>query len=205
MNGAAAVKTTSPVLNLDASPDLKTDGHSDDEDVKMSEDEDETPTPPTPSAGMNGDGLKRKREEDDEVDVKTDSDASKSPAKRVKSNSPLPPPPPPPEPPVDSPPMQSDGWSPADVAKALHADTSFADKSMADVLAEAQQDSGDGDDLTGVSLQDANDSFVNVIKDARESPHLNDIGEHDPLSPSRLQNGHSPRLKAKYNDIKAES
>ncbi len=200
----ATIEATSPVLNLDASPDVKREGQSDDEDVKMSEDEDEKPTPPSPSPGMNGDGLKRKREEDDEEDLKADSDISKSPAKRMKSESP-PPPPPPPEPPVDTPPMQSEDASPAEFANHLHADTSFAEKSMADVLAEAQQDSGDGDEGADTSMHDANDSFANIVKVAKDSPHLSDIMEHGPPSPSQMQNGHSPRLKAERKETKAES
>jgi SRI (Set2 Rpb1 interacting) domain len=203
-NGTATVEATSPALNLDASPDVKTEGRSDDDDVKMSDDEDEKQTPPTPPAAMNGEGLKRKRDEDDEDDIKADGEISKSPAKRMRSESP-PPPPPPPAPPVDTPPMQCEDMSPAEIESALHADTSFAEKSMADVLAEAQQDSGDGDDGADTSMQDANDSFANTVNEARGSPHLNENVDHGLRSPSQIRNGHSPRLKAERPVIKAES
>jgi [histone H3]-lysine36 N-trimethyltransferase len=203
-NDAAAADATSPVLNLDASPDMKREGNSEDDDVKMSEDEEEKPTPPSPSIGTNGDGLKRKREEDDEEDLKAEIDITKSPAKRMKSESP-PPPPPPPGPPVDTPPMQSEDASPTETDEHLHADTSFAEKSMADVLAQAQQDSCDGDDGADVSMQDANHNFANGVKDAKDSLHFSDVVEHGLRSPSEQQNGHSPRLKAKPREIKAES
>lgn len=201
-NGTAVVEASSPVLNLDASPDMKKEGNSDDDDVKMSDDEDEKPSPPTPSAGMNGDGLKRKRDQDDEEDIKADVDITQSPAKRMKSESP-PPPPPPPEPPVDTPPMQSEDASPSDTENHLHADTSFAEKSMADVLAEAQQDSCD--DAADTSMEDANDNFTNVTTDAKDILHLSDIVRPGLGSPSQLQSAHSPRLKAEYTEIKAES
>lgn len=203
-NGTTVVKERSPVLNLDASPDIKGEGESDEEDVKMSEDEDEKPTPPTPSAGTNGDGLKRKREEDDEEDVKADSDMSKSPVKRIKSESP-PPPPPPPQPPAESPPTQSEDASPPETTNHLYADTSFAEKSMADVLAEAQQDPGDGDDGAEISMQEANDTFANPSKENKDSPHLSDTIEHGPRSPPQLQNGHLPQLKAEQSDVEARS
>jgi SRI (Set2 Rpb1 interacting) domain len=247
-NGATVTANTSPVRNLDASPDSKKEGHSDDEDVRMSEDENETPTPPTPSAGINGDGLKRKRDEDDEEQVEADSDVSKSPAKRMKSESPLPPPPPPPPsepavespsmpyegtsaagmngdglkrkrdeneeeqvevdsdvsrspakrmksesppppppppgPPADTPPAQSEELSPSEIENSLHADTSFAEKSMADVLAEAQQDSGDGDDAADVSMEDANDSFVKIVTNGKGPLQLGDIEDVKPPSSS---------------------
>jgi [histone H3]-lysine36 N-trimethyltransferase len=243
-NGAAVPATTSPVQNLDASPDSKEEGHSDDEDVRISEVENETPTPPTPSAGMNGDGLKRKRDEDDEdqVDVESEvskspakrmksasppppppppppeppvdsppmgyegtsaagmdgdglkrkrgrddeeeieieSNASKSPAKRMKSESPPPPPPPPPGPPADTPPAQSEEVSPSEMENHLHADTSFAEKSMADVLAEAQQDSGDGDDPADVSMEDANESFGKIVANGKAPLQLGDIEDDKP-------------------------
>jgi hypothetical protein len=204
-SGTAAAELTSPILNLDASPDVKREGQSDDEDVKMSEDEDEKPSPPTPSAtGLNGDGLKRKREDDDEEDVKAESDVSKSPAKRIKSESP-PPPPPPPEPPADTPPIQSADVSPTELSNHLHADTSFADKSMADVLAEAQQDSCDCDDDADVSMQDANANFAANVKETKDSPPLSEVAEHGTRSPHQMQNGHSPRLKVEGSEIQAKS
>lgn len=200
-NHTATVEAASPVLNLDASPDVKKEEQSDDEDVQMSDDDDEKATPSFPPAGTNGDCLKRKREEADEDDVKIDSDMSKSPSKRMKSESP-PPPPPPPEPPVDTPPVQSENASPAEITNHLHADTSFAQKSMADVLAEAQQDPGDGDGEADTSMQDANESFANSVKDAKDPLHLNDIPEYGRQSPSPVQNGHSPRLRP---ELKAQS
>lgn len=204
-NGTAILEPASPVLNLDASPDIKGEGQSDDEDVKMSEHENEKPSPPTPSAnGSNGDGLKRKREDDDGEDVKADSDTTKSPAKRMRSASP-PPPPPPPEPPADTPPMQSADVSPVESSKHLHADTSFAERSMADVLAEAQHDSGDGDGDADLSVQDANANFANIVKEIKESPRHDDVVEYSARSPHPLQNGHSPRLKAGRTEIKTES
>jgi SRI (Set2 Rpb1 interacting) domain len=310
-NGSTVTAHTPPIRNLDASPDSKKEGHSDDEDVKLSEDEDETPTPPTPSArinsdgpkrkreeddgermnvesemsqspskriksesplppppppppsdpvvgspslrygdasaaGINGDGPKRKRDEDDEEEAEVDSDVSKSPAKRMKSESPLapppppppsepglespsmrykgslaagmngdslkrkrneaneeqvvvdsdvskspvkrmksespPPPPPPPGPPIDTPPTQAEEMSLNVVENHLHADTSFAEKSMADVLAEAQQDSGDGDDAADVSMEDANDSFVKIAANGTGPFQLGDIGNVKPPS-----------------------
>ena len=202
-NGIATVEATSPVLNLDASPDIKREGDSNDEDVKMSEDEDDEPTPPSPSANvLNGDGLKRKRDEDDEDDVKADSDISKSPAKRIKSESP---PPPPPEPPVDTPPMQSEDVSPVEMSNQLHADTSFAEKSMADVLAEAQQDSGDGGDHADVSMDDANANFVDHVKETTDSPESSEVIKHETYSSHQFPNGQSPRLKPERREIKAES
>jgi hypothetical protein len=194
-------------LNLDASPDFKQEDHSDDEDVKMSEDEEEKPSPPTPSANeCHGDKLKRKREEDDDEDVKMNNELSKSPAKRVKSESP-PPPPPPPAPPVDTPPMQSEEASPDDGPKHLHADTSFAGKSMADVLAEAQQDTGDADDDADTSMQDANATFSRHIEDSKEASPDRDGNniKNEPQSPAHMHNGHSPRLKAQPSVVKTES
>lgn len=108
---------------------------------------------------------------------------------------------------MDTPPIQFDDVSPAEMANHIHADTSFADKSMADVLAEAQQDPGDndGDDGADVSMQDANDSFGDIVKQVRDTPQLTDMVEHVPRSPSSMANGHSPRLKADFGIIKAES
>ncbi len=294
--GTVAEMTNSPVLNLDASPDIKREGNSDDDDVKMSEDEDEIPTSPTPSAGLNDIGLKRKREGGDEEEIKADIDLSKSPMKRMKSESPCPPtpppartvgipviqpghsspaetngdvskrkreaddnedrkvpadisrspakrtrsespptslvitngnshkrgrdedeeednrvnrdaskspakrlksesplpPPPPPGPPVDTPPMQSEDASPSETMDQLHADTSFADKSMADVLAEAQQDPGDGDDIGDLSMQDANDRWAGSLARERARLGIDDEGNLStgPSPPGSLP--HSP-------------
>ena len=160
---------TSPTQNLDASPDVdvKKENESDDEDVKMSEDEpdeDEKPTPASPSTDMqNGDTLKRKRSRSAGRHAKGEDDLTKSPLKKLNLDSPPPPPPPPPAPPMETPdgtPGQSEDASPAETR--LHADTSFKSKSMADVLAEAQQDTGDDAD---VSMEDPNTSFENGLKE----------------------------------------
>ena len=293
-------------MNLDASPDIKREGNSDDDDVKMSEDDNETPTPPTPSAGLNGSGLKRKRDGGDEEEIKADSDiskspvkrmksespcaqtpppaptmdtremqpghsspaetngyvskrkreddddeyckartaisrspakrirsdspptslvatngnshkrgrdedaeeenkahsdASKSPAKRSKSESPLPPPPPP-GPPVDTPPMQSEGASPSETTNQLHADTSFAEKTMADVLAEAQQDPGDGDDVGDLSLQDANDRWARSL--ARAGARVG-VDDEDDLSTGPSPPGSPPHSPIDYDNKVASS
>jgi hypothetical protein len=159
----------SPIQKLDNSPDrdVKREDESDDEDVKMSEDEpdeDEKPTPASPSMDMqNGDTLKRKRSRSEDRDVKDEDDLTKSPLKKLNLDSPPPPPPPPPAPPMETPdstPGQSEDASPAETS--LHADTSFKSKSMADVLAEAQQDTGEDAD---VSMEDANTTFENGLKE----------------------------------------
>ena len=158
----------SPKQNLDASPDVdvkKEDG-SDDEDIKMSEDEREEDVKPMPADlsidVQNGDSLKRKRSRSESRDVKDEDDLTKSPLKKLNLDSPPPPPPPPPAPPMETPdgtPGQSEGASPAEMS--LHADTSFKSKSMADVLAEAQQDTGDDADM---SIEDANTAFAKGLK-----------------------------------------
>lgn len=135
---------------LDASPDLKKEPDTDDDgDVKMSDDEedkfeeDSSPLDPGDN-GTNGDNLKRKRELDDREGMTEDGDGSQSPNKKVKSQTPPPPPPPP----------------PAEMSADASADTSpregifereegaFSHKTMADVLASAQQDTGDDADTT---------------------------------------------------------
>lgn len=174
-NGAGTSITTSvvasPAQNLDASPDMdfKKEDETDDEDVKMSEDEpdedDEKPTPASPSTGVHdGDTLKRKRPFSEDDYVKDEDSLTKSPLKKLNLDSPPPPPPPPPPgPPTETPngtPGQSEDASPADTS--LHADTSFKSKSMADVLAEAQQDSGEDVD---VSMQEANTTFEKGLQE----------------------------------------
>ncbi len=171
-NGVEASALTSivasPTQNLDASSDMdvKKEDETDDEDVKMSEDEpdeDEKPTPDSPSIAMHsGDTLKRKRASD-EGDINDEDDLTKSPLKKMNSDSPPPPPPPPPGPPIETPdgtPGQSEDASPAEPN--LHADTSFKSKSMADVLAEAQQDTGDDAD---VSMEEAHTTFEKGLKE----------------------------------------
>jgi [histone H3]-lysine36 N-trimethyltransferase len=159
----------SPTQKWDASPDMdvKKEDESDDEDVKMSEDEPEEAEKPASASSSpnipNGDTLKRKRSRSEDRDVKEEDDLTKSPLKKLNLDSPPPPPPPPPAPPIETPdgtPRQSEDASPAEVS--LHADTSFKSKSMADVLAEAQQDNGDEAD---VPMEDANTSFENGLKE----------------------------------------
>ena len=155
----------SPKQNLDASPevDVKNEDGSDDEDIKMSEDEREEDVEPMTTMDMqNGDSLKRKRSRSEGQDVKDEDDLTKSPLKKLNLDSPPPPPPPPPAPPMETPdgtPGQSEDASPAEMN--LHADTSFKSKSMADVLAEAQQDTGDDADM---SIDDANTAFAKGLK-----------------------------------------
>ena len=141
-------------MTLGASPDVKEEGDSDDEgDIRMSDDEDEkmdrgsSPASLTPLEA-NGDSLKRKRELDREADGGP-MEGSRTPTKRLKSHSP--PPPPPPPPPADVSGDASAATSPRDALE--HDDGAFASKTMADVLASAQQDTGDDADVT---LDDTN-------------------------------------------------
>lgn len=162
--------TTSPRQKVDASPavDVKKEDDSDDEDVKMSEDEpdeDEKPSFASPLTEMqSGETMKRKRSCSADRDTKDEDDLTKSPLKKLNLDSPPPPPPPPPPaPPMETPddtPGQSEDASPAGMG--LHADTSFKSKSMADVLAEAQQDPGDDAD---VSMEDTGTSGERGLKE----------------------------------------
>lgn len=148
------------------------------ENVKMSENEDDDPvvdniaTSPTSAqtpSEHNG-TLKRKRvapgtsntymaAEDD------DRETTGSPAKRLNVSMELdtpPPPPPPPAPPIETPPASTprEGDDDGDVdmhtpqlspigQTDIHADTNFKGRSMADVLAQAQQESED-EDVVGI-------------------------------------------------------
>lgn len=171
-NGAhASVKisiATSPTQRLDASPDMEVTEHAetDEEDVRMSEvepDEDEKATPDSPTLPVhNNDVLKRKRPASEDHEDKVEDELTKSPLKKLNLDSPTPPPPPPPPPmeTTNGTPGQSADASPEDTS--LHADTSFKSKSMADVLAEAQQDSGDDAD---VSMLEANTTFEKGLKE----------------------------------------
>ncbi|KAL9624020.1 MAG: hypothetical protein Q9160_001773 [Pyrenula sp. 1 TL-2023] len=139
-----------PTPNGMDSPDVKKEEESDEEDVKMSDDEDENEnigehksSPLTPT--LNGDSLKRKRGED-KLEIKQAPDGSESPSKKLKSHSPPPPPPPPPGPPVETP-TDSTHDSPMDMH--LNQDTRFKSKSMAVVLASAQQDCDEEDTPMG--------------------------------------------------------
>lgn len=124
----------------------------DEEDIKMSDIEDHIPMPPSPSESTKHDSLKRKRSTDLESLIKEEEDdLTKSPAKKMNLDlnaMSTPPPPPPPAPPADTP---SDHNSPEGIAEHnpenggehepdIHADTNFKSKSMADVLAQAQQE-----------------------------------------------------------------
>lgn len=126
----------------------------DEEDVKMSDIEDHIAMPPSPSESTKYDSLKRKRSTDLESLMKEEEDdLTKSPAKKMNLDfnaMSTPPPPPPPAPPADTP---SDHNSPEGITEHeheherdneqepnIHADTNFKGKSMADVLAQAQQE-----------------------------------------------------------------
>lgn len=158
-------------------------------------------SPPTYLATTNGNCHKRGRDEDAEEGNKAHSDASRSSAKRLKSESP-PPPPPPPGPPVDTPPMQSEGASPSETTNQFHADTSFAEKTMADVLAEAQQDPGDGDDVGDLSLQDTNDRGARSL--ARGGARV-DVDDEDGLSTEPSPPGFPPHSPIDYDNKVASS
>ena len=147
---------------------------NDDNDVRMSDGDYEKETPDTPCIppdNIEGDSLKRKRADNEPANEQVDGDIlaidSQSPAKRIKSQSP-PPPPPPPAPPSESAPMPVENDSlaaspPENGASQLHADTSFADKSMADVLAKAQQDCGTGEEYEAADDQSAGETqFGNI-------------------------------------------
>lgn len=170
---AATSSATPPTTTVDGSPDLevKKEDDSEDEDVKMSEDEpdEEKATPASPVPQMqNGDILKRKRSRSEDSNINDDDDLTKSPLKKLNLDSPPPPPPPPPAPPVDTPngtPGESEDASPAEIS--LYADTSFKSKSMADVLAEAQQDTGDDADM---SMEDANTALEKGLKENGRPP-----------------------------------
>lgn len=123
-----------------------------DEDVKMSDIEDHELMAPSPHESTKFDSLKRKRSADLDALIKEEEDdLTKSPAKKLNLDigaMPTPPPPPPPAPPADTP---SDHNSPEEIIEHghehngehepdIHADTNFKGKSMADVLAQAQQE-----------------------------------------------------------------
>jgi histone-lysine N-methyltransferase SETD2 len=166
----ATSATTSPRRTFDASPemDVQKEHGSDDDDVKMSEDEpdeDEQPGSASPLTEMrSGETLKRKRSRSLDRDPKEEDDLTKSPLKKLNLDSPPPPPPPPPPaPPVETPdgtPGQSEDASPAEMS--LGAGTSFTSKSMADVLAEAQQDPGDDAD---VPMEGASPSVLRGLRE----------------------------------------
>ncbi|KIX02748.1 uncharacterized protein Z518_08690 [Rhinocladiella mackenziei CBS 650.93] len=129
---------------------------NDEEGVKMSEDEDvdneATPSAQSPSDRNGAATLKRKRSDgEDSTVIKegNDQEPPGSPLKRVNMEIDTPPPPPPPPaPPVETPPCSTprDSEGDAEMETDIYGDTSFKGKSMADVLAHAQQeDEGDGE------------------------------------------------------------
>ena len=141
---------------------LKNEEDSDHEGVKMSEEDGDGEggkySLSSPSADQkNGDCLKRKRSSHNDVDITGEAELTRSPLKKPNLDSP-PPPPPPPAPPMETPPEGEphDREQASALEAILHADTSFKSKSMADVLAEAQQDL---DDDLDVSMQDARTTF----------------------------------------------
>ncbi|KAL9107620.1 MAG: hypothetical protein Q9227_007523 [Pyrenula ochraceoflavens] len=160
------ISTDTSAANGEASPVLKKELESDDEDIKMSDDEDEEilaekkSSPETPS--LDGDNLKRKREE---IEVKPLSEPDTSPSKKLKSHSPPPPPPPPPPGPPAESPVASVETSRMEVHPKLR--TGFATKSMADVLAQAQQDSFTPED-EDVPMQEIKE------EDVKSSLHLDE-------------------------------
>lgn len=162
-----ASSTASPApFEIDGSPDIddeiKKEGDSDDEDVKMSDDEF-----PSPKKELTNDdfSLKRKRLRPDDPDFKAeDEDLTKSPFKKqnMSENGSPPPPPPPPGPPAETPPDEMATPEPPEaVMPDIHADTSFKIKSMADVLAEAQADEEEEDMDT--SMETANRNFMQSV------------------------------------------
>ncbi len=184
--------------------------HDDDEDCEARTDISRSPakrmssnSPPNSLVATNGNSRKRGRDEDkeEEEENKVNSDTSESPAKRSKSESPVPPPPPP-GPPVDTPPMQSEDASPGKTPNQLHADTSFAEKSMADVLAEAQQDPGDGDDVGDLSMQDANDRWARSLASTRARLS---IDAADDLSAGPSTSGSLPHSPIGFDNFDATS
>lgn len=138
------------------------------EDIEMSDGEDldasavhvsASPSSAQTPSERNG-TLKRKRIDPDDATAPIEDEEvqepTASPAKRINSSMEVdtpPPPPPPPAPPVETPPASTprEGEGDADVELHpedrldIHADTNFRGRSMADVLAQAQQEDSDGD------------------------------------------------------------
>ena len=169
--------------NGEVSPGVKKEEDSDDEDLKMSdvEDNDDTPadkksSPETPS--LNGDILKRKR---GGTDSNTLDEPDTSPSKKFKSHSP-PPPPPPPGPPAETP-TNSVSASPMELQQ--EAQTGFATKSMADVLASAQQDCDTPEEEEDVHMVELKE------EDVKSAMHLDGANPSSAVNGSGVrQNGH---------------
>jgi len=143
--------------------EVSPEGDGDGEDVKMSDDEDADATPSAHTPSERNGTLKRKRFDEDDGRAIRDDDEEElglpgSPAKKgnLEIDTP-PPPPPPPAPPVETPPVSTpregdiDMDMEADAEQTnIYADTRFKGKSMADVLAQAQEEGdGESDDMEG--------------------------------------------------------
>lgn len=148
----AARKVNKADVSQDSTPTkelapTKDEPMSDGEDVKMSHEEQDHLLSPSEISNS----LKRKRSTEIDTPVKEEQDHfTMSPLKRPNSDTPttLPVPPPPPPPPApsaaESPEtLQHEFEVAADVQTDLHADTNFKKQSMADVLAQAQQENGE--------------------------------------------------------------
>jgi len=149
------------------------------EDIEMSDGEDmdasavrvsASPSSAQTPSERNG-TLKRKRVDPDDapapIEDEEDQEPAASPAKRINTSMdfdtpPPPPPPPPPAPPVETPPAstprEGEGETDFDLhledRMDIHADTNFRGRSMADVLAQAQQEDSDGDmDDKGIGME----------------------------------------------------
>lgn len=154
---SSAKETPSQSPNQAEEIPSKLEASDDEEDIKMSDNELEPDDRASGSPSIHNGTLKRKRLETDISGIKDedDFDILQSPAKKLnfdsEATSPHPPPPPPPAPPAETP---SDTGTPIqelaedEMETDLHADTNFKGKSMADVLAQAQQEGDDEDEGT---------------------------------------------------------
>ncbi|KAG9796335.1 hypothetical protein KCU88_g85, partial [Aureobasidium melanogenum] len=176
------------------------------EDVKMSisddEDADNTPSEQTPIAsnGTAEPTLKRKRAHDNDSSMvlgdEEEEEPTGSPMKRLNLDvdtpttlTPPPPPPPPPAPPAETPPDSTprEGEAEAEMdmdietepETDIHADTNFKGKSMADVLAQAQQED-DGDE----GVEEANGDTLKAESDNQ--------GKKDGVNGIGTSAGHGP-------------
>jgi [histone H3]-lysine36 N-trimethyltransferase len=138
---------------LAASPAAAAPAPELDEDIKMSDNElDDTPSVNTPSDANGLGTLKRKRGDPTNVDTIGDDDEREptgSPVKRLNMEiGTPPPPPPPPAPPVETPPSSTPREDDdVEMDTDIHADTNFKGRSMADVLAQAQAEDADCDEV----------------------------------------------------------
>lgn len=140
----AARKMKQAEISQDSTPTkvvaaVKDEVMSDGDDAKMSHDGPDYMLSPSET----NHSLKRKRSVDMDTPVKDEEDdPTMSPLKKLNSDTgaslSIPPPPPPP-------PAPHDFETTVDVKTDIHADTNFKKQSMADVLAQAQQENGDGE------------------------------------------------------------